>query len=39
MKEFIQKIVEGKNLTGQESERAMEQIMSGEATSSCLGSF
>ncbi len=39
MKEFIQKIVEEKNLSGKESEKAMERIMSGEATPSQLGSF
>ncbi len=39
MKEFIQKLVEGENLTPKESERAMEKIMSGEATPSQLGSF
>jgi anthranilate phosphoribosyltransferase len=39
MKEFIQKIVAGKNLTGKESEKAMELIMSGLATPSQLGSF
>lgn len=39
MKEFIQKIIERKNLTGKEAEKAMEIIMSGGATSSQLGSF
>lgn len=39
MRQFIQKLVEGKNLTEKESEKAMEMIMSGEATSSQLGSF
>lgn len=39
MKEFIQKIIERKNLTAKESEKAMEIIMSGGATSSQLGSF
>ena len=39
MKEFIQKIIEGKNLTARESEKAMDRIMSGEATPSQIGSF
>lgn len=39
MQEFIQKIIERKNLTDKESERVMEMIMSGEATPSQLGSF
>ncbi len=39
MKEFIQKIIEGKNLTGKESEKVMEKIMSGEATPSQISAF
>lgn len=39
MKQFIQKLVEGENLTSEESEKAMEMIMSGKATPSQLGSF
>lgn len=39
MKKFIQKIVEKNDLTGEESETAMEMIMSGKATPSQLGSF
>lgn len=39
MKKFIQKIVERKNLTDKESEKAMEMIMSGEATPSQISSF
>lgn len=39
MKEFIQKLIERKNLTAKESEKAMVRIMSGEATPSQVGSF
>jgi len=39
MKEFIQKFVEGKNLTAEESERAMETIMSGKATDAQIAGF
>ncbi len=39
MKEFIQKLVEGKDLTAEESGRAMGIIMSGKATDAQIGSF
>ena len=39
MKEFIQKLVEGKDLTAEGSEKAMESIMSGNATDAQIGSF
>ncbi|MEA3255426.1 MAG: anthranilate phosphoribosyltransferase [Candidatus Altiarchaeota archaeon] len=39
MKQFIQKLVEEKDLTEKESERAMETIMSGKATDAQIGSF
>ena len=39
MKEFIQKLVEEKDLTTEESEKAMESIMSGNATDAQIGSF
>ena len=39
MKEFIQKLVEGKNLTEEESRKAMETIMSGKATDAQIAGF
>ena len=39
MKEFIQKLVEGKNLTEEESRRAMQMIMSGKATDAQIAGF
>ena len=39
MKEFIQKLIDGKNLTAEESENAMETIMSGNAKPVQTGSF
>ncbi len=39
MKEFIQKLIEGKNLTPEEAENAMNLIMSGNATQIQMASF
>lgn len=39
MREFIQKLVEGRDLSQEESEKAMETIMSGKATDAQIGSF
>ncbi len=39
MKEYIQKLVEGVNLTGEEARDAMKRIMSGEATGAQIGAF
>lgn len=39
MKEFIQKLVDGKDLTAEESENAMNLIMSGNATQIQMASF
>lgn len=39
MKEFINKLVEGKDLEGKEAEDAMQCIMSGNATQAQIGSF
>ncbi|WP_457555645.1 anthranilate phosphoribosyltransferase [Candidatus Pyrohabitans sp.] len=39
MKEFISKVVEGKNLSGEEAEQAMKLIMSGQATPAQIAGF
>jgi anthranilate phosphoribosyltransferase len=39
MKEFISKVVEGRDLSEEEAEQAMRLIMSGEATPAQIGSF
>lgn len=39
MKEYIQKLVERVNLTGEEARDAMKRIMSGEATGAQIGAF
>ena len=39
MKEFISKVVEGKNLSGEEAEQAMKLIMSGKATPAQIAGF
>lgn len=39
MKEFINKLVEGEDLTREEAEQAMKMIMSGSATKAQIGSF
>ncbi len=39
MKELIQKVVDGKNLSREEAHRAMKTIMSGEATDAQIGGF
>jgi len=39
MKEFISKVVEGRDLSGEEAEQAMRLIMSGKATPAQIASF
>ena len=39
MKEYINKVIEGKNLTTEEAAAAMDIIMSGEATPAQIGSY
>ena len=39
MKAFIQKLIEGKDLTEEEAEEAMGLIMTGNATDAQIGAF